>query len=174
MRTWAINLKVPIVSVDYGKAPEHPYPNGLHDCFEGYLWTLYIFRQIFDVEPRRVILVGDSAGGNLVAALTNLLIEMKLQKPDGIVLVYPALNLNYNDYTPSLLTALNDMILPHTFLKICLSAYIQGDQHPEKDYLLSPIQTPGWILDQYPPTEIYVGSKDPFHDDCCRLTEKIK
>ena len=45
---------------------------------------------------------------------------MNLKPPDGIVLVYPALNLNYNNYTPSLLTSLNDMILPHTFLKICL------------------------------------------------------
>ena len=35
---------------------------------------------------------------------------MNLKPPDGIVLVYPALNLNYNNYTPSLLTSLNDMI----------------------------------------------------------------
>jgi hormone-sensitive lipase len=60
----------------------------------------------------------------LVAALTTLLIDWNLRPPDGIVLVYPALNLNYYDYTPSLLTALNDMILPHTFLKICLKSYL--------------------------------------------------
>lgn len=70
-------------------------------------------------------MVGDSAGGNLVAALTDLLIQWKLRVPDGMVLVYPALNLNYYDYTPSLLTALNDMILPHTFLKICLNSYLK-------------------------------------------------
>jgi len=70
-------------------------------------------------------LVGDSAGGNLVAALTNLLISLKIRVPDGLVLVYPALNLNYYGYTPSLLNALNDMILPHTFLKICLKSYLR-------------------------------------------------
>lgn len=32
-RIWANNLKVPIISVDYGKAPEHPFPQGLYDCF---------------------------------------------------------------------------------------------------------------------------------------------
>lgn len=68
--------------------------------------------------------MGDSAGGNLVAALTTLIIYMGLRVPDGIVLVYPALNLNFKNYTPSLLTSLNDMILPHTFLKICLKAYL--------------------------------------------------
>ena len=138
------------------------------------MWTLYQFRQIFHAEPIKVILVGDSAGGNLVAALTNLLIKNKLKIPDGICLVYPALNLNYNNYTPSLLTALDDMILPHTFLKICLSSYIKSGNSPESDPLLSPIVAGDDIFKKYPKTRIFVGSKDPFHDDCCRLTEKLK
>ena len=94
--------------------------------------------------------------------------------PDGLVLVYPALNLNYNNYTPSLLTSLNDMILPHTFLKICLESYLKGDLHPESDPLVSPIQASNDTLKKYPSTRIFVGSKDPFHDDCCRLTERLK
>lgn len=80
------------------------------------------------MNPKKIVLVGDSAGGNLVAALTTLLIQFGMRKPDGIVLVYPALNLNIATYTPSFLTALNDMILPHTFLKICLSAYLQDQR----------------------------------------------
>jgi hormone-sensitive lipase len=89
------------------------------------MWTLQCFQQVFDIEPTKIILVGDSAGGNLVAALTSLLIQLKMRKPDGICLVYPALNLNYHSYTPSLLTSLNDLILPHTFLKVCLKAYLK-------------------------------------------------
>lgn len=69
--------------------------------------------------------MGDSAGGNLAAALTILLIRWKLPIPSGLVLVYPALNLDTANYTPSLLTALNDMILPHTFLKVCARAYLK-------------------------------------------------
>ena len=64
-----------------------------------------------------------------MSALTNLLIEWKLRVPNGIVLAYPALNLNYFDFTPSLLTALNDMILPHTFLKICLKSYLKDPKY---------------------------------------------
>ena len=47
-RTWANNLKIPIVSVDYGKAPEHPFPEGLQDCLEAYLWTLHCMRQLYE------------------------------------------------------------------------------------------------------------------------------
>ena len=89
------------------------------------MWTLNYYKQVYNVQVEKIILVGDSAGGNLVASLTNLLINLKLRVPDGIVLVYPALKLNYYGYTPSLLTALNDMILPHTFLKICLKSYLR-------------------------------------------------
>jgi hormone-sensitive lipase len=73
-RIWSKNINVPIISVDYGKAPECPFPGGLYDCFEAYMWTLYVFRQIYDADSFRVVLVGDSAGGNLVAALINMLI----------------------------------------------------------------------------------------------------
>lgn len=89
------------------------------------MWVLEYYKQVFSAEPKKIILVGDSAGGNLVAALTSMLIMKKLRVPDGVVLVYPALNLNYHNYTPSLLTSLNDMILPHTFLKICLKSYLR-------------------------------------------------
>lgn len=50
-RRWAKNLEVPIISVDYGKAPEHPYPRGLYDSFEAYMWTLMVFKLVFDVYP---------------------------------------------------------------------------------------------------------------------------
>lgn len=65
---------MPILSVDYGKAPDRPFPQGLYDCFETYMWILHSFSQVFEVQPEKIILVGDSAGGNLVAALTTLLI----------------------------------------------------------------------------------------------------
>ena len=103
-------------------------------------------------------MVGDSAGGNLAAALTNLLIEWNLPKPDGLVLVYPALNLNINNYTPSLMHALNDMILPHTFLKLCLRAYLKDPNlSPKTDQFVSPINAKPSTLKKYPKTKIFVG-----------------
>lgn len=62
--------------------------------------------QIYEINPTKIYLVGDSAGGNLVAALTLLLIKLKLKIPDGIFMVYPALNINPKLFTPSLLHSL--------------------------------------------------------------------
>jgi hormone-sensitive lipase len=120
---------------------------------EAYLWTIYYFKQVYEVNPKRIVLVGDSAGGNLVAALTNLLIEWNLPLPTGLVLVYPALNLNVSNYTPSLLTALNDMILPHTFLKICAQSYLKDYQNEtNQNHFISPIFACDDTLSKYPQT----------------------
>ena len=119
--------------------------------------------------------MGDSAGGNLCAALVNLLIQWSLPLPTGLVLVYPALNLNTFSYSPSLLNSLHDALLPHTFIKICLNAYIQDEKYnPKEDPLISPILTPHKTLAKYPKIEILTGSKDPFHDDCWRFVENLK
>lgn len=107
VRRWANELGIPMISIDYRKAPVHPYPCGLDDCLQAYLWIINFFPQIFNIKVKKIILTGDSAGGNLVAALTCLLIKLKQRLPDGIVLVYPALNLNYDNYTPSLLACLD-------------------------------------------------------------------
>lgn len=72
----------------------------------------------------RIILVGDSAGGNLVAAVTAMAIERNFRKPDGLILCYPALNLNKKTFTPSLLLSLDDPILPYPFLKMCINSYL--------------------------------------------------
>jgi acetyl esterase/lipase len=69
--------------------------------------------------------VGDSAGGNLCAALINLLISWNLPVPNGLVLVYPVLDMSPKKYSRSLLGTLSDLILPHTLLKLCYLSYVK-------------------------------------------------
>jgi hormone-sensitive lipase len=80
---------------------------------------LHYFEQTYHAKPNKIIFLGDSAGGNLAAALINLCIAWNLRIPDGLVICYPVLSVTTKKYTKSLLGTLEDMILPHTLLKLC-------------------------------------------------------
>ena len=92
----------------YRLAPEHRFPSGLDDC-------LLVSRELFQnsehyqVNPSRIILSGDSAGGNLALVVSHLLIQDKYQ-PYSLCLLYPSLQ--FLDFTlPSYRTYLKQNIL---------------------------------------------------------------
>ncbi|EGR27054.1 hypothetical protein IMG5_202350 [Ichthyophthirius multifiliis] len=174
-RQWAYQLNIPLFCIDYKKAPQYPFPEALNDCWQAYNWIINFVHRFFNVKPQKIILVGDSAGANLAAALTLKCIQNKIQIPTGILLAYPALNLNKNSFTPSFLYSLNDQVLPHTFLKMCLDSYIPDslELHTQDNPFVSPSCASDEFLKHFPPTRILVGSKDPLHDECWRFLKKL-
>ena len=72
-----------VVSVDYRLAPEHRHPADFDDAMSAFEWAAEIF-------SRRILLAGDSAGGNLAAAVSHAT-RGHAVKPAGQVLIYPAL-----------------------------------------------------------------------------------
>ena len=80
-----------VVSVDYRRAPEHPFPAGFEDCYGATEWAATHAADLGG-DPDRVAVGGDSAGGNLVAAVA--LAARDRDGPDiaGQLLVYPAVN----------------------------------------------------------------------------------
>jgi hormone-sensitive lipase len=89
LRKWSKALGVPIISIDYRLAPEHPYPLPLDDVWQAYNWIIKHASDELAMEIDKIILVGDSAGGNLVLGLTYLLILHNRRLPDSIFLAYP-------------------------------------------------------------------------------------
>ena len=128
---------------------------------------------VFEVKVETFILVGDSAGGNLVCGLTYWLIESKKQLPKFMSLCYPAMYLRPDTYSPSMLYAMDDIFMNYSALRGVISSYLSENDKPNED----PYVSPGVIEDQeiimkLPKTIIYVGTRDPLFDDAVRFVAK--
>lgn len=172
-RQWAKKLQIPIISIDYRLAPKYKYPAAVDDVWDAYVWLIRNAETELGIRPNKVILVGDSAGGNLALAITNKALDTGERMPDGLLLAYPAVTLNRSAFSYSLMLSLEDMLLPHTLLKMCLSSYTRETDDPISDYILSPLYTPQTNLARFPPTRLVSGTKDPLHDDSIRFIEKL-
>ena len=84
-----------VVSVEYRLAPEYPFPTGLEDCY-AVAKTIYTNQFLLNVQPEDITIIGDSAGGNLAAAVSLLAKDRGEFMPRQQILIYPAVN---NDYT---------------------------------------------------------------------------
>ncbi|MGH3172166.1 MAG: alpha/beta hydrolase [Trebonia sp.] len=74
-RRIADEVDVAVLAVDYRLAPEHPYPAALEDAYAALIWSTSPGAAAHFVDPHRVGVLGDSAGGGLAAALTLLAAE---------------------------------------------------------------------------------------------------
>lgn len=171
-RIWSRDVGVPVVSVDYRLAPKHPYPEALDDVWQVWNWFQNYAASKIGLEVDQYVIVGDSGGANLGLALAYKIIKSGLKPPAGLVLAYPALNIDKNQYSPSLLLSLEDLLVPHSFLKLCLEAYLQGNENV-KDPTISPVFIEDQILQRFPPVRMIVGTEDPLHDECFRFAEKL-
>ncbi|XP_070812289.1 arylacetamide deacetylase-like 4 [Pituophis catenifer annectens] len=80
-----------VVSIGYPLAPEHPYPAQRRSCYTAVLYFLKHVKD-FGVDPQRIVLGGDSSGGNIVAAISQQLVFGKdLPRVRAHVLLYPFL-----------------------------------------------------------------------------------
>jgi acetyl esterase len=80
-----------VLSVDYRLAPEHPYPAALDDCDTAWYWLRGNAEEL-EIDPDRVALSGDSAGGALVASLALRLRDRHEPAARLQALIYPCLD----------------------------------------------------------------------------------
>ncbi|EFY88157.1 hormone-sensitive lipase [Metarhizium acridum CQMa 102] len=110
---WASKSGLPILSLDYKKAPEFPYPYAVNEVFDVYAAIINTKGRCIGLSGRetpRIIITGDSAGANLAVSATLMITETSdgefrrfagrgvLPAPDGLVCFYPALDMNIGNW----------------------------------------------------------------------------
>jgi acetyl esterase len=89
-RAMARRTETVVVSVDYRLAPEHRAPAAVEDVFAAWSWVVDRADEL-GIDPSRVLVAGDSAGGNLAAVTTLMCRDRGVRMPAGQMLLYPAI-----------------------------------------------------------------------------------
>jgi len=153
-----------VLAFDYRHAPEQPFPAALDDCVRAYLWLTLDH----GTPARRIGLVGDSAGGNLVIATLLRLREIGEPLPAAAVCVSPVFDLALTGESVTARASRDPMILPSS-LRACSAAYLGGAD--AKTPLASPLYAD---LHGLPPLLIEMGSEEMLRDDSVRLAAKAR
>ena len=166
-RQLCVGAGVVVVSVDYRLAPEHPFPTPLDDCVAAARWTRANVAR-WGGDPGRLTVGGDSAGGNLSAAVVNdLRNEIEFR---GALLIYGAFDVlgcwrEYDRYAPE-----EDPILPKAAMKLMLDAYFSGGASND-DPRVSPLKAD---LSHFPPACLICGTWDPLFGDSLAFHDKLR
>jgi acetyl esterase len=143
-----------VIAVGYRLAPEHKFPTAVHDCFDAVRWVLEHARSLGG-DPARVAVAGDSAGGNLAAAVTLLTRDAGLPLV-AQVLVYPN-----TDYTAKLDGEANPLLFNKNSVAWYWGHYLSSPKDGISP-LASPLLAPS--LSGLPPALVITAEHDPLRE----------
>ena len=167
-KEYAKKLLCKVVLTDYRLAPKYPFPIPVEDCFLTYKWTLD-FADILGIDRNKIIIVGDSAGGNLAAAVTLMARDRHLPMPKALMLIYPVTDRRM--ITESVKKYTDTPVWNSKLSKMMWDAYL-GDQIPEHIEYASPIEATSF--EQFPPVYMEVAEYDCLRDEGILLYERLK
>ena len=145
-----------LVSVDYRLAPTYQYPDDINDC-------LTVIDNLLEA-GKKVILVGDSAGGTLAACVANARKSYTHTQLLGQVLIYPSLSLGVE--THSMKEHAFAPLLTREDMDYYLPIRVGGvvENIPQTDPRYIPMQSLDYK--DLPATHLFPAQIDPLHDDC--------
>ena len=155
-----------IIAVNYQKAPEHPFPIPFDDCYATLLWVVANATNL-GIDENRIGVAGDSAGGNLAAA-----VALKARDNDIAlsvqILIYPATDRNFD--TASYKENATGYGLSTQAMQWFWDQYLQGSHHDENPYAI-PMRASSFKA--VAPAIIITAQYDPLLTDGERYAELL-
>jgi acetyl esterase/lipase len=158
-----------VVSVKYRLAPEWPFPAGMDDALAVLRWMRDHGREIGG-DPGRIAAAGDSAGGNMAAALPIKARDESTAMPDAVLLLCPITDFLVEEYESFDRLAPLGIIYDTPFI-----GYIRGAYVVHRNLWTHPHVSPARAdLRGYPPTLIVSGTHDPLIDDNRAFADRLR
>lgn len=156
-----------VASVDYGLAPERPFPGGLDDCEAALRW-LRRHGPGLGIDPGRIALAGDSAGANLALALCLRLRDAGEVPPRAAALVYGAFSDDLESPSQAAFGR-GEYVLTTSMMRWFWDHYVP-DRGRRRDPLATPLHAD---LRGLPPLYLAAAELDPLRDDSERLARRL-
>jgi acetyl esterase/lipase len=163
----ADELGIAVVSVDYRLAPEFPFPTGLEDCVTALGW-LHDHADDLGIDPARVAVGGDSAGGGLAACVAQVALDRGGLPVCFQLLQYPMLD----DRTP-LFHDLDALLWTNASNRFAWTAYLghAPDLVEDRPYASASRRDD---LSGLPPAWIGIGEIDLFHREAVAYADRLR
>jgi len=167
-RRLTVTTECLVISVGYRLAPEHPFPAALNDAYDATVWAAG-HAQEFGGDPNRLIVSGESAGGNLAAVVSLLARDRPGPRLLVTVLLQPVVDFTLS--LPSIGMAGDQCLVPREDLEWYYRMYY-GTRQELKDPLVSPIFADS--LDGLPPTVILAAEYDTLRDEAATYAQRLR
>lgn len=158
-RSLANQAKCIVVSIDYRLAPEHKFPTAHDDCYEAAIWVANHAKE-WRGDPTRIVIGGDSAGGNLAASVTIKARDLKGPKFLSQVLIYPVTDLSFS--TLSYEENGEGYFLTHESMAWFAQQYFENEEDKLTVYA-APLRSKD--LSGLPPALVITAEYDPLRDE---------
>lgn len=159
LRSLAAAAGAVVIAVEYRLAPEHTFPAAPEDC---YATAAYVVGnpERFGVDPARIVVAGDSAGGNLAAVVAMMARDRGGLALAGQICLYPATDLRPDRAYPSM-TEWDGTLISNAEADHAYALYLAGTE-PTHPYA-SPLLAPGFS--QLPPALVVTCECDILRDE---------
>ena len=161
-----------VMSVEYRLAPEYRFPVPLEDCYAA-AKALYTGHLVLPADPDRITIIGDSAGGNLAAAVCLKARDTGDFTPRKQILIYPALNNCYTEESPYKSVKENgqDYLLTAVKMEDYLTLY-ESCKEDRKNPYFAPLMEKDYT--NLPDTLILTAEFDPLRDEGEEYGKRLK
>ncbi len=167
-RSLCMQAKAIVVSVEYRKAPEAPFPAAYEDAIDSYRWVSNNIRAYNGI-PTELAVAGESAGGNLATEVSIAARNGELPMPKHELLIYPVTTSDVRQASDMLYT---NSVLPlyTSFLQYFFKQYVMNPNDADNPDV-APIKA---NLKGLPPTTIIAAEEDPLVSDGVAYRDALK